>query len=139
MPSWDSSRGGPCGPTVASTLAWVVATGLGLAVGLAIGSQVVGFATGLGDLAIQGAFSGAVVGLAQAVVILPRIGRVALAWPTYLAGVWAAGWSVTTLIGVQVSDQFIVFGASGAVLAALLTSVLPVTLARHGQPVRRVR
>ena len=38
--------------------AWALATAVGLAVGLAIGASLVGFSTGLGDLAIQGAFSG---------------------------------------------------------------------------------
>ena len=68
-----------------------------------------------------------------------RIGRTALAWPAYLAGVWAVGWTVTSLIGVKVSDQFIVFGSSGALVAALFTAVLPVVLAGRASPQRRVR
>jgi len=118
-------------------LAWVVATAAGLAVGLVAASQVVNFATALSDLALQGVLSGAAVGLAQAVVLWSRIGRIALAWPAYLAGVWAAGWTVTTSIGVKVSDQFIVFGSSGALVAALLTSVLPVVLAGRAATLRR--
>ena len=118
-------------------LAWVVATAVGLAVGLVAASQVVNFATGLSDLALQGVLSGGAVGLAEAVVLWPRIGRIALAWPAYLAGVWAVGWTVTTLIGVKVSDQFIVFGSSGALVAALLTAVLPVGLAGRASTQRR--
>jgi hypothetical protein len=108
--------------------AWVLATALGLAAGLAIGASVVSFSTGLGDLAIQGAISGLAVGLAQAIPLVSRVGPVALAWPVYLAGAWAAGWVVSTLIGVQVSERFTVFGAAGAVTVALLTGVLPVFL-----------
>jgi hypothetical protein len=110
-------------------LAWVVATAVGMALGLAIESQVMGFATSLSDLALQGVFCGAAVGLAQAVVLWSRIGRIALAWPAYLAGVWAIGWTVTTSIGVKVSEQFVVFGSSGALVATVLTAVLPVVLA----------
>jgi hypothetical protein len=108
--------------------AWTLATALGLAAGLAIGASLVSFSTGLGDLAIQGAISGLAVGLAQAIPLVSRIGPVALTWPVYLAGAWAAGWVVSTLIGVQVSERFTVFGAAGAVTVALLTAVLPVFL-----------
>jgi hypothetical protein len=99
-----------------------------LAVGLAAGAAVVGFSTGLADLALQGVISGAGVGLAQAAVLWRWTGPLALAWPAYLASVWAAGWTVTTLAGIGVSEQFTVFGSSGAVAAALLTSVLPLVL-----------
>jgi hypothetical protein len=109
-------------------ITWAVATAVGLAVGLAAGAAVVGFSTGLADLALQGVISGAGVGLAQAAVLWQRTGPLALAWPAYLASVWAAGWTVTTLAGIGVSEQFTVFGSSGAVAAALLTSVLPLVL-----------
>jgi hypothetical protein len=114
--------------------AWALATAVGLAAGLAIGASLVGFSTGLGDLAIQGAISGLAVGLAQAIALVSRIGPVALAWPVYLAGVWAAGWVVSTSIGIQVGEQFTVFGAAGAVTVALLTGVLPLFL--HIRPTR---
>ena len=54
----------------------------------------------------------------------------AIGWPVYLASVWAVGWVVPALIGVQVEQQFTVFGSSGAVVVALLTSVLPLVLRR---------
>jgi hypothetical protein len=110
------------------TLPWIVATAVGMAVGLAAGSSLVGFSTTLTDLAVQGAVSGAAVGLAQTVVLWRRTGPVALAWPGYLAAAWAAGWTVTTLAGIGVEEQFTVFGASGALVVALLTSVLPLVL-----------
>ena len=110
---------------------WIVATALGMAVGLAAGTSLVGFSTGLSPLAVQGAVSGAGVGLAQAVVLWRRTGPLALAWPGYLAATWAAGWTVTTLAGIGVEEQFTVFGASGALVVALLTSVLPLVLRTH--------
>ena len=113
---------------------WVLATALGLTAGLTLGSGLVGFGTGLSDLALQGAVSGALVGLAQALAIratrLRRVGALAAAWPAYLAGAWALGWTITTTSGVQVEDQFTVFGAAGAITVAVLTSVLPILLSR---------
>jgi hypothetical protein len=110
------------------TLTWIVATAVGMAVGLTAGASVVRFSTGLADLALQGVVCGAAVGLAQAMVLWQGTGPLALAWPGYLAGAWAAGWTVTTVAGIGVEKQFTVFGASGALVVALLTSVLPLVL-----------
>jgi hypothetical protein len=105
--------------------AWALATAVGLASGLAAGASLVRFSTDLGDLAIQGAVSGAAVGLAQAIALWRRTGPIALAWPLCLAGAWTVGWVVTASIGVKVDQQFTVFGSAGAVCVALLTSALP--------------
>lgn len=113
-------------------LAWVLATALGLAVGLALGAWTVDFGTSIGDLAVQGAVTGAFVGLAQAVVLRAGAGPVAFVWPFYLAGAYALGWAATTAGGISVEEQFTTFGAYGAVTVALLTAVLPVFLSnRH--------
>jgi hypothetical protein len=109
--------------------AWSLATAVGLAAGLTLGASIVDFGTGVGDLALQGAVTGAAVGLAQAVVLRSRTGSVALAWPMYLAATYALGWVITTAGGIAVADQFTIFGSFGALAAALLTSVLPVFLA----------
>ena len=112
-------------------IAWIVATSLGLMVGLGLGASLVDFDTSLSALVIQGAVCGAFVGAAQAVVLMPRVGAVALAWPAALAAIWAAGWAITTSIGVQVDEQFTVFGSAGAVVATALTAVLPLHLNRR--------
>jgi hypothetical protein len=114
-------------------LRWAVATAVGLSIGLAVGAGAVDHGTALSDLAIQGLVSGAAVGLTQAVVLGRAGARPAAVWPVYLGAVWALGWTVTTLVGVQVEDQFTVFGASGAITVTALTSVLPLTLARRGR------
>lgn len=111
---------------------WVAGTGAGLAVGLLAGALLVGFGTTLPQLALQGAVSGAFVGVGQAVVLARRVGPLAAAWPVYLAGVWAVGWAVTTAIGVQVGDRFTVFGSIGALVVTAFTGVLPV-IRRRGQ------
>jgi hypothetical protein len=107
---------------------WTLATAVGLAGGLALGASLVGFRTSIGDLAIQGAVTGAFVGFTQGLVLRHRTGPVAFVWPAYLAGVWAMGWVVTTAGGIAVAEQFTTFGAYGAVTVALLTSVLPIFL-----------
>ncbi|MBC7593571.1 MAG: hypothetical protein H7288_06490 [Kineosporiaceae bacterium] len=49
-----------------------------------------------------------------------------------IAGLTSLGWTVTTLAGIDVDQQFITFGASGAIVYAALSGIallalLPVT------------
>ncbi len=118
---------GPARPPVGH---WIVATAVGLMVGLGLGAAAVGYDTDLASLVVQGAVGGAAVGAAQAVVLWPRLGRLALAWPFLLAAIWALGWVVTTAIGVQVDERFTVFGSSGAIVVTALTVVLPLVINR---------
>ena len=69
-------------------------------------------------------------------MLLPRLGRLAIAWPAYLTVAWAAGWAVTTSIGIDVDEQFTVFGSGGAVTVAALTLVLPYALNRNKETTR---
>ena len=91
---------------------WTLATAIGLAVGLAAGAALVGFSTGLADLVFQGAISGESSGWRRPSRCWRRTGPLALIWPAYLAGAWAAGWAVTTSTGIHVDEQFTVFGAA---------------------------
>src|SRR3954454_24485360 len=105
--------------------AWIGAGGVGYGVGLAAGAALVGYDTGLGDLAIMGLVSGALLGAAQGLV-LARQGRRGLAVPWALAMpvLFALGWCASTAIGVDVENQYTVFGAAGAVLFMLGSGVL---------------
>ena len=98
--------------------------------GLVAATSMVGFGTGLADLAIQGAVCGAAVGILQAVVLRPVLGPRAFAWPVALGAIWAAGWAITVAAGVQVDQQFSVFGSSGAIVVTALTAVLPILVNR---------
>lgn len=109
-------------------LAWIVATGLGVMAGVTAGAGLVGYQTDLASLVIQGAVTGASVGLSQAFVLVPKLGVLALVWPFFLSVSLAIGWAVTTSIGIDVDRQFTIFGASGALVATLLTAVLPLVL-----------
>jgi hypothetical protein len=124
--AWATGHGAP------RPLAWILATALGMMAGVAAGAALVDYGTDLRSLVIQGAVSGAMVGIAQAVVLLPRLGALALVWPLYLSGVFALGWAVTTSAGIDVDQQFTIFGSSGAFVATLLTVALPLALgSRH--------
>ena len=113
-------------------LAWIIATAVGLMAGVAAGAALVDYQTDLGSLVVQGAVGGALVGIAQAVVLVPRLGALAFVWPLFLSGTFAIGWAITTSAGIDVDQQFTIFGSSGALVATLLTAVLPLVLnSRH--------
>jgi hypothetical protein len=110
---------------------WISATAIGFAVGLPAGAALVDYRTTLSALMMQGAISGLAVGTAQSVVLWQRLGRLAIVWPAALAGAWALGWSVTYAGGIEVDKHFSVFGSFGALTVTVVTSVLPVVLARR--------
>ncbi|MDQ1739008.1 MAG: hypothetical protein QOE53_660 [Pseudonocardiales bacterium] len=112
---------------------WIAATALGLMAGLGVAAAAVDYESSLTALLGQGAICGLAVGAAQALVLRRRIGRLAVAWPFALAAAWATGWAVTHSIGVRVEEQFVVFGASGALVVTALTAVLPFVLNRHAR------
>ena len=98
---------------------------VGYAVGLAAGAALVGYETDLGAFALMGLVSGAVLGGAQGLV-LARQGRRALAlpWAAAMPVLFALGWCVTSVSGIDVDKQFTVFGAVGAVVFMLLSGFL---------------
>lgn len=113
-------------------LEWIASSALGYGAGLLLGAALVDYGTDLGDLALMGAVSGALLGAAQGVCLATQgITRLAAAWATAMPVLFALGWSVTTLIGVNVDDQFTVFGAAGAITFMLLSGLV---LARYGEP-----
>jgi hypothetical protein len=112
--------------------AWVPATAAGLALGLAVGAALVGYGTGAVDLVVQGAVSGAGVGLAQGLVLRRGRGAArALVWALTTVLLWPLGWSVTRAFGVSVEDQFAVFGATGALTVTVLSGAVLVLLLRE--------
>jgi hypothetical protein len=102
---------------------WVPATGIGMGLGLLLGAVTVGYETSLADLALTGALTGLVLGPAQALA-LPRATRLRWLWAAAMPVLWAAGWTVTTLGGISVDEQFTVFGAYGAVTFSALSGLL---------------
>ncbi len=121
------------GPRRPSAVTWALATGVGLGVGLLLGAGAVDYATDTGSLVLQGAICGVMVGLGQAAVLVGRLGPASAAWPVLLGAAWALGWAITAAAGVQVEEQFTVFGSSGAVVVTGLTLLLPIALHRTRQ------
>jgi hypothetical protein len=100
---------------------WLVATSVGMAAGLTAGAALVGYGVSRGDLALMGAVTGLVVGGLQA-FLLARRGSGALWWVAVNPPAWALAWFVTTFVITRnVKEHFAVFGASGALVFALLT------------------
>lgn len=107
---------------------WIPATTLGMAVGLAIGASAVGYRSSLADLALMGLLTGVPLGIAQALA-LPQGTRRRWLWAATVAALWALGWTVTTLVGIDVDAQYTIFGSTGAIaFCALSGLVLHATL-----------
>jgi hypothetical protein len=112
---------------------WIPATALAHAVGLAIGSTLVGYETGMAQLAIQGAVTGLALGAAQGLVLRHSVPGWQW-WTLAMPFLWALGWVVTTAAQVQVEQQFTNFGALGALAFTLLSGVLLGRLLPDVQP-----
>lgn len=102
---------------------WVPATALGMAVGLGVGAAAVGYRTSLGDLASMGALTGLVLGVAQALALAPTVRRRWL-WALTTPVLWGLGWTVTTLGGIAVEEQWTIFGSFGAITVAALSGLV---------------
>ena len=122
--------------------AWIPATALAMGIGLAVGAWAVGYGTSLGELALMGFITGIPLGAAQAYLLRDRVAN-AWVWAAAMPLLWALGWTVTTAGGIDVDQQFAVFGAYGAITFMALSGVLldrlraatnPSTPAMHPAP-----
>jgi len=113
----DGALGRPAG--------WIAASAVGFAVGLTAGAALVGYDTDLGALALMGVVTGAALGAAQGLVLASEGPRgLAVPWGLAMPVLFALGWSVASVTGIGVDDQFTVFGAGGALLFMLLSGLL---------------
>ena len=86
------------------------------------GAAVVGYHTDVGSLAAMGAITRVFLGLGQGVALAQQGRRqLAFAWGIATPVLLALGWVATTFIGVNVDEQFTVFGAAGAIVFMLLS------------------
>jgi hypothetical protein len=102
---------------------WIPATAVAMSIGLGVGAWVVGYGTSLGELALMGAITGIPIGAAQAYLLRDRVAN-AWVWAAAVPVLWALGWTVTTAGGIDVDQQFAVFGAYGAITFMALSGVL---------------
>jgi hypothetical protein len=101
---------------------WIPATASGLGAGLAIGAAIVAYRTDITSLAVMGAVCGLAVGVAQGATLGDA--KRTLGWSAATAALWALGWTVTTAGGIDVSQQWAVFGAYGCLTLAFLQSFI---------------
>src|SRR5687768_13756975 len=102
---------------------WIPATAVAMGIGLAVGAWVVGYGTSLGELALMGFITGIPLGVAQAYLLRDRLAN-AWVWAAAVPLLWALGWTVTTAGGIDVDQQFAVFGAYGAITFMALSGIL---------------
>ncbi len=102
---------------------WVPATAAGMGAGLMLGAWAVDYGTSLTDLAVMGLLTGLVLGPSQALALPPRAAH-RWAWAVGTPALWTLGWTVTTLGGIHVEDQFTNFGAYGALTYSALSGLL---------------
>jgi hypothetical protein len=102
---------------------WIPATALAMGIGLGVGAWAVGYGTSMGELALMGFITGIPLGVAQAYLLRDRVAN-AWVWAAAMPLLWALGWTVTTAGGIDVDQQFAVFGAYGAITFMALSGVL---------------
>ena len=102
---------------------WIPATAVAMGIGLGVGAWVVGYGTSLGELALMGFITGIPIGVAQAYLLRDRLAN-AWVWAAAIPLLWALGWTVTTAGGINVDQQFAVFGAYGAITFMALSGIL---------------
>jgi hypothetical protein len=95
-----------------------------MSTGLALAAAAVDYRTSLPDLALMGILNGLILGLAQALALPRGLGRRRWIWAASMPALWSLGWTVTALAKIAVDQQFIVFGASGAVVVTAITGLL---------------
>lgn len=108
LAQWALLRGRGASPR------WILATAAGFGIGLAAGAALVGYETSLGALVAMGAV----------VASFAPLRRHLLSWTLATGALWAIGWAVTTGAGINVDDQWPVFGISGALIVVLVQSML---------------
>lgn len=115
--------------------AWWLATAVAASLGTALGVLLTDAGTTTGALVLRGVVTGAAIGLAQGLVVRRPALRVA-AWTVVTSAAWGLGWLATSQVIVDADRGFVVFGASGALLATLMTGVaLPILLRRPSSDV----
>jgi hypothetical protein len=114
---------------------WIVATAAGMAAGLIAGAALVDYGISRGDVVLMGAVTGVGVGVLQALVLARHRISGAFWWAVANPPVWALGWLVTSyVITRNIGERFTNFGASGALVFALLTWLLLAVLFRETEP-----
>lgn len=104
------------------TALWIPASAIGLSAGLALGVALLGTKTDALTLLLRAAVTGTVLGAFQWVLLRQHLSPAGW-WVPVIAVGWAAGWTITRLVGVDLSKGWAVFGISGAAAFAALSGL----------------
>jgi hypothetical protein len=111
---------------------WIAVTALGMGLGFALSIALLGTSTDGAALPLRGLITGVSIGLAQYVLLRGVSGR-APVWVLIVALGWALGWIITRAVGIDLSQQWTVFGSSGAIVFQLLTALTLSWMLRLGR------
>ena len=121
--------------TMPLPLWWVVATSAGMALGLALSVAVFGTETSGNDLLWRAAMTGLSIGIAQWIVLRQVFPHAAI-WIAVVGLGWMLGWFITRSAGIDLSLEWPVFGASGALAFQVLTGLALYFFLRSAQGLR---
>jgi hypothetical protein len=116
-----------------STL-WVLATAGSMALGMALGEVLLGHETSMQPLLLRGLVVGAAIGAAQATLLRGGLPTATL-WAAVVTLGWPLAWAVSAAIGLDLTWNWAVFGASGALMFQLATGLTLFFLLRRNAPV----
>lgn len=103
-------------------LGWVAVTAISMGLGLALGVALLGIETTGTTLIARAVITGLFIGVAQW-LLLREIVPMSAWWILILAIAWAVSWTITRAVGVDLTQNWSVFGASGALVFQLVTAV----------------
>jgi hypothetical protein len=102
---------------------WIAATSLGLGVGLTLGVTFFGTDTQTIPLLTRAIITGLAVGVAQASLLRKLL--TPLVWVTTITLLWPVAWFITsTVIQQNITNNYTVFGASGAIAFTVLSGLV---------------
>lgn len=107
---------------------WIAATGAAVSGGLAIAAALGLLSDDRDDLLAIGALTGLLLGVAQG-ALMPQ--RMRLLWGIAVAFLWPIAWQVTAAVGVDLTQGWAVFGASGALVLSVSLAALLATAGRR--------
>ncbi len=106
---------------------WIAATSAGLGVGFAAALALVGNDLSATSVTVRAAISGIAIAALQWLVLREVVPN-AWVWALVVAVAWPVAWTITRVIGVDLTQGWVVFGAAGAIVFALVTAVTLVAI-----------
>lgn len=101
---------------------WIATASVGLGVGLAAAVAVCGLDGSLGSVLTRALIAGLGIAVLQCLLLSQTMGVArALIWAAAVTAAWPLGWTMTRAVGVDLTPNFAVFGAAGAITFQVVT------------------